>query len=257
LGIEFSFVEATRGDTLSAESRERRVDTKALVERIGRPVSDPEIGCSLSHIDALKQLVASGQRSALILEDDARLADSAGTLIAAVASGVKPGDLVLVGAGGGTPLRVGTRRHVGPNALVAPAARGGVRGSYAYVVTREAAIAILQRFPRISFLADDWSLIGGVVLLHILDPRIAWTWGPFIEPSEIANERADAVMQQTSIMRHSLLARISYKTRLIAAVQPKIGYRLIRIIDVVELAGMYLRGLRLRRSSLRADAAQT
>ncbi len=52
---------------------------------------------------------------------------------------------------------------------------------------------------------------------------------------------------QTSAMRHSLLARLSYKMRLIAAVQPRIGYRLITIVDVFELAGMHLRGFRLRR----------
>ena len=182
LGIRFSFIAATRGDALSAEELERRVDVPELTERIGRPAAAPEIGCSLSHVDALRRVVASGERCAVVLEDDARLADSAGALIAAVASGVRPGDFVLVGASGGTPLRVGARRQVGSNAVVAPAASGGVRGSYAYLVTREAAIAILERFPRVSALADDWALIGGVVVLRILEPRVAWTWGPLWNP---------------------------------------------------------------------------
>ena len=48
-------------------------------------------------------------------------------------------------------------------------------------------------------------------------------------------------------MRHSLLARMSYKVRLIAAVHPRIGYRLIKIADAIELLGMQLRALRFRR----------
>jgi hypothetical protein len=68
-----------------------------------------------------------------------------------------------------------------------------------------------------------------------------------MERSEIDAERAVAVTQRTAEIRHSLLARISYKSRLIAAVQPKIGYRLIRIIDAVEFAGLSFRALRLRR----------
>ena len=249
LGIEFSFVEASRGDALSSTELEERVDVQVLEDRIGRPVSAPEIGCALSHRDALGQLIESGERCAVVLEDDARLADSAGQVLASIAAGVRPGDLVLLGAFGGAPLRVGSRRPVGPSAKVAPAARGGVQASFAYLVSREAALAIIERFPRVSALADDWSLIGGVAVLRILEPKVAWSWGPFIEPSGIDPTRAAAVSQQTSAMRHSLLARISYKTRLVAAIHPGVGYRLIKIVDVVELLEMNVRAFRFRRRS--------
>jgi hypothetical protein len=93
------------------------------------------------------------------------------------------------------------------------------------------------------------------VVLRILEPRVAWTWGPFMEPSEIHDARDIAVSQRKSEMRHSLLARLGYKVRLIAAVQPRIGYRLITIVDVIEFAGMYLRSVRLRcRALLHARA---
>ena len=71
-----------------------------------------------------------------------------------------------------------------------------------------------------------------------------------MEPSEIFTARADAISQQRSVMRHPLLARLGYKSRLIAAVQPKIGYRLIKIVDVLELAGMHLRARRFRRRAV-------
>ena len=249
LGVDFSFIEASRGDALSSTELEARVDVPVLEDRIGRPVSAPEIGCALSHRDALTRLIESGERCAVILEDDARLADSAGQVLASVAAGAMPGDLILIGAFGGAPLRVGSRRPVGPNTGVAPAARGGVQAGFAYLVSREAALAIIERFPRVSALADDWSLIGGVVVLRILEPKLAWSWGPFIEPSGIDPKRAAAVSKQTSAMRHSLLARISYKTRLVAAIHPGIGYRLIKIVDVIELLEMNLRAFRFRRRS--------
>ena len=249
LGIGFSFLEARRGEALSPTELEDHVDVHLLEERIGRPVTAPEIGCALSHRDALRRLIESGERCAVILEDDARLADSAGQVIANAATTVAAGDLILIGAFGGTPLRVGSRRSVGPSVTVAPASRGGVQASFAYMISREAALAIVERFPRVSALADDWSLIGGIAVLRILEPKLAWSWGSFIEPSGIDLKRSAAASKQTSAIRHSLLARISYKTRLIAAIHPGVGYRLIKIVDVIELVEMNIRALRFRRRS--------
>jgi GR25 family glycosyltransferase involved in LPS biosynthesis len=246
LGIEFSFLEGVRGDGLTPDEIARRVDVPTLVDRIGRPASGGELGCALSHEDALERLLRSGERCAIVLEDDARLADEAPEILARVAASVVPGDLVLIGAGGGTPLWFGRRRRVGLHTVVAPAARSDVRGTYGYLVTREAAAAIRRTYPRVRALADDWSLFGGVALLRILEPRLAWTWGPFIEPSEIAAARLDAVAEQSSEMRHSLMARLGYKARLIAAVYPRYGYRLIRVVDLFELASLALRRLRFR-----------
>ena len=100
LGIPFTFLDATRPADLSEAQLAARVDQAEVEARIGRPVSAPEIGCSLSHVDALRRLVESGEPCAVVLEDDVRLADSAGTLIARVAATVEPGDLVLIGAAG-------------------------------------------------------------------------------------------------------------------------------------------------------------
>jgi glycosyl transferase family 25 len=252
LGIPFSFHDAVRGDDLSPAEIAERIDMDALTRRIGRPASAPELGCALSHAEVLRQLVDSNETCAVILEDDARLADAAGDLVKSVAAGVQPGDLVLIGASGATPLRVGGRRMVGQSTFVAPAARGGVQRTFAYLVTREAAAAILEKFPRVASLADDWPLFGGVVLLRILEPRIAWTWGPFIEPSEIDVARADAIGSQVGKMQHSFLARLGYKARLIAAEQPRIGWRLVKIADVLELVSLTFRGFRLRRAAARA-----
>ncbi len=48
LGIPFSFIEGTRGEAVTPEELKRRVDVDAIENRIGRPVSPPEIGCALS-----------------------------------------------------------------------------------------------------------------------------------------------------------------------------------------------------------------
>lgn len=51
------------------------------VNRFYKPLSRGEVGCHLSHLEALKRLVASGAPYALILEDDAELPDGLPGLI--------------------------------------------------------------------------------------------------------------------------------------------------------------------------------
>lgn len=69
LDVPYEFVEATDGNTLSAEDLAKYSEPLALKAE-GRPLSKGEIGCALSHLKIYQRLLASEDECYLILEDD-------------------------------------------------------------------------------------------------------------------------------------------------------------------------------------------
>lgn len=57
------------------------VDVSGMKERFGRQMSDPEIGCALSHISVYKEIVRRQLPGALVLEDDTLWSDAATALL--------------------------------------------------------------------------------------------------------------------------------------------------------------------------------
>jgi glycosyl transferase family 25 len=72
-GIAFERLPATDGRRLNIASLPYH-DTDATLRYFGRPVNGGEIGCYLSHMASLKRFLASDAGTALVLEDDVRLA---------------------------------------------------------------------------------------------------------------------------------------------------------------------------------------
>ena len=70
LNVEYSFVDALYGKTLSAEEKSK-ISLTDFQHRVNHNPTDGELGCSLSHMKAFKQFLQSGQDWVCILEDDA------------------------------------------------------------------------------------------------------------------------------------------------------------------------------------------
>lgn len=76
LGLEFEIVAAVDGrGGLSAEF-ESRIDRNAAEARCGRPLSDGEFACALSHRSIYQRIADEGLPGAVVLEDDAILSSS-------------------------------------------------------------------------------------------------------------------------------------------------------------------------------------
>lgn len=87
-GIEPRMIWAVDGQCLDlpAEIQAGVYDPTQAEQAFSRQLSLPEIGCSMSHLNAYKQIVEQGDQAALILEDDALfLPDFAQRLMAAYA----------------------------------------------------------------------------------------------------------------------------------------------------------------------------
>jgi len=72
-GLEFAFLEATDGRSLTIEER-NLVDNQQRQSVTAYPLSDNEIGCCISHRRAMQELINSGHFMAVVLEDDVNLA---------------------------------------------------------------------------------------------------------------------------------------------------------------------------------------
>lgn len=75
LSLDFEFFDAVDGRNGLTPELEALIDRKIAAERVGRPMSDREIACALSHIFARKQALDRGHDGVIILEDDAILTD--------------------------------------------------------------------------------------------------------------------------------------------------------------------------------------
>ena len=74
LGVDFEFIDGVDGRELS-QSYVDSVFDKETAQKIWKPMTRGEIGCSLSHISIYKKMIAENIKFSIILEDDLKLSD--------------------------------------------------------------------------------------------------------------------------------------------------------------------------------------
>jgi len=138
--ITFSRVPAIDGKTLRwvpAEYSERWY--RCLH---GRETNPPEIGCYLSHLNALRAFLGTEAELALICEDDLKFGPELVTLLSAALEGRRFWNVLrLSGLSQGRPLKA--RRLCGEYSLCINLGR--IKGSGAYVIDRRAARVFTSR----------------------------------------------------------------------------------------------------------------
>lgn len=166
--LDIRFIEAVDGRLFSEEERNQAFDMHECVLRNGREINAGEIGCTLSHRKCYRMLVDSGDKYALILEDDISIV---GDMDRALSDEVirfmscdKPRILFLSG-----DYWYWKRKNISRVCWAV--------GSYAYYINRAAASRIL-RIKKPFNVADDWDLYKaagvGLFALHpyVVDANI-------------------------------------------------------------------------------------
>jgi len=93
LGVHLDFIEAVDGKTITDADR-RLVDHTRRRRITPYPLTDNEIGCWLSHCRAMQLLIESGDKMAMIAEDDAKLAPDFARVLEAIAARSGPFDII-------------------------------------------------------------------------------------------------------------------------------------------------------------------
>ena len=154
---EFVHVEAVYGAELSAKDYYEK--TQNFAPRNKRPLSPSELGCTLSHLEALETFVSSGSDRALILEDDVVGTDSDIEAIRSISHRLHEDCLLLCGGQEGLRTKkyqYGERTDIAGVYQVCKFSYRYMFGTFCYVVTRRSAQAIIDHQDANLSQADKW-----------------------------------------------------------------------------------------------------
>jgi glycosyl transferase family 25 len=160
------FLDAVEGRKLTGAEKAQLYDDAAAQLAFGHSMSDPEIGCAVSHLAAYRAITNDRLSCAVVLEDDALLGHHFPAVVTRIAGMLDPSRPLAVllshvlrySAWGG--LRVDKMHR-----LYRPYE---VYGAHAYMITLAGARAMLNAFPRVRTVADDWRYFRRSVPLQVL-----------------------------------------------------------------------------------------
>lgn len=183
-GLAFEYVDGLDARGAEAGELSRLADQRLAEQRFGRRLSPGEIACAEGHLRIYRHLLDSDAGAALIFEDDTLLAESFRDVLkglAGLGSEFMHRRLVLLlndrQSYQAYPLWVRRRRMV-PVAseqglLEVVRSDNALHGTFGYMITRNAAAAILDAEREISVPADAWDIFwksGALQSIWVLDP---------------------------------------------------------------------------------------
>ena len=167
-GLEFEFVDGVNGQALSASELARDYDEARTVQVMGRPMTPGEIGCTLSHREAQRRIIAQGLPLALVLEDDALLGNQTMRVLQALASRIKADDnQLLLLTHVGRYIGWGGQRLTGLHRLYRPYRAFGAHG---YLLTQRSARSLYEQLYPLHAVADWWVYLQQWVELRCVVP---------------------------------------------------------------------------------------
>lgn len=93
--LDYQLVSAIDGRTLTPEDIEACCDMEQ-VNKYRSWLSNGAIGCALSHLKAYKELIATGEKAAFIVEDDAVLPENISDLLHEMEDHIKDSEVILL-----------------------------------------------------------------------------------------------------------------------------------------------------------------
>lgn len=192
--IPATIFEAYDGRKLAKETLYKHVNEPRLLKEYG-PISNPEIGCALSHINVYKDILNKNLELAVILEDDVHVSSDFYSLIDATSnsfiknhlSSDQPRMLQLTHVKRGyrfSKVPINKRYHLFKPACSVWLASG-------YIINLAAAKSLSTSLYPIWTVADHWSRFNekGLVSVYALSPPAVWE-SPDAARSSIETERA-------------------------------------------------------------------
>jgi glycosyl transferase, family 25 len=141
MDLDWTRVSAVDGKLLDDEQRRQALDEPAFQRKHGMTPWPGELGCYLSHVEAMRQFLAGDAEAALILEDDAQPGPGLPAVLDALLACPERWDMVKLSAvHSGTPVPV--LRLTELHTLAVMMSR--CTGSSAYMVNRRAAEAYVD-----------------------------------------------------------------------------------------------------------------
>lgn len=155
--LDFEFVDAVDGRALTSGQRRELID-QAAVDRYPNWLTDPVLGCTLSHRNAYERLMRSGARCACVLEDDAVIADDFPELLFSFESNAVPDEVIQLHVRSFKPcqLKTSTAVQLGRYRIMEAVDPRQVISSVGYVIGVDAATRLHRSMVPVAVSADSW-----------------------------------------------------------------------------------------------------
>lgn len=157
-GLDYVIVDAVDGALLSDDELNELCDIDT-VRKYPEWLSLGMIGCVLSHKRAYRRFLATNDKTALVIEDDAVLPAEFRTIAEKAAESIEPDEVQLFFYSRSEPLELSTVNGLdldGGYRLLYPMTLDGVTGAVCYMIGREAARALMHDNVPISLASDCW-----------------------------------------------------------------------------------------------------
>jgi hypothetical protein len=157
-GIATEWVVGTDGGQLSPDEWAQVVDAEAQA-RSPHWIIPGLVGCALSHLDAYRRIIASGEPAALVLEDDAVLPEQLPQLLAALEPQLTGAEVALLHYKSTRPCQFSDFAAVdlpGEARLLYPISTAPLVAATAYVITSVACERFLDFMLPIRVGPDSW-----------------------------------------------------------------------------------------------------
>lgn len=156
---KMQWIKAVNGKKLLAE--EYFSYTSQYLKKHHRIITPSEMGCTLSHIQALKQFIKTEEKNALILEDDIIGTDKDIEYIFSIIKQLDKNSILLCGgqtSNGNRNYQLGKKSHIDDAFKLSKFSYPHIYGTCCYAVTRESALQILTAHNNYLKVADNWGL---------------------------------------------------------------------------------------------------
>jgi glycosyl transferase family 25 len=209
LGLSWQRVPAIHGEKLTDDQR-ALFDAEGYRRKHGKTVNWRELGCYLSHLAAMKALLASPFEHGVVLEDDVVVGQDFAAVVDALVRDAAQWDMVkLSGIHSGTPIAL--QALLPGHDLCVMLSR--CTGASAYVVNRRAAQTYLDRLLPMQLPFDHaqdrgWSLGIQVRKVHPEVCTHSYDQGSTIDVAPPKGQRTEAVKlpwyQRLSVYRYRM-----------------------------------------------------
>ncbi|MBE0472208.1 MAG: glycosyltransferase family 25 protein [Methyloprofundus sp.] len=189
----------------------REMDAKSYFNKVlpnfqenNRLMSPAELGCTLSHIQALESFLKTDNKHALIIEDDILGSDKDIENIFNLISSLDQYALLICGGQEGTrSTRYVVGKEINNDGLwkISSFSYPYILRTCCYVVTRASAEQILNRQKEMLVLADDWSYFFKDTISHIFYS------GHLSHPVDLSNSHIEIDrknFKQKSVLKNAL-----------------------------------------------------
>ena len=167
VGFPYEIVSAVNGKNLSPEYISRVYDETGAYAIQGKPLSQGEIGCALSHLSVYRRLIEKRLPAALVLEDDAYLHESisrlAGPLFDHIAKTSQPTIYLLTHL-----LRYRRKPVLKLGSTYSLHQIVDACCAHGYLINQLAAKAMLEAFDPIRYPIDAWKRIAEAGHIQVL-----------------------------------------------------------------------------------------